>query len=104
MSFEGNARAVEPRELPEKLEVEISQAKEESIPFMQKLQIDYDVSDTAPRPLKIGDLAGTEAEGFQTEPRGPDPEISKEDFLEEFKRSAGSLRGKNAKEKENQES
>ena len=98
MSFEGKAHAAEPKELPEKLEA--SENQNDFVPLLNKLDFDFDVSDTKPRTLKLSDVAGTAEAGFSNEPRGPDPEISDEDFLAEFKRSAGSKKGDDAKEKE----
>lgn len=70
-------------------EYEEAQNQPDSVPDIKDLDVDIEV--TPQRGIKLGEIAGTAggSEKFERENESP---VSKEDFLKEFKREAGSIR------------
>jgi hypothetical protein len=61
---------------------------------ISKLEVDIDTTREKSNTVTIGDLAGSQSMINPDEPRLPDPEMSSEEFLESFRKEAGTLRRK----------
>ena len=68
----------------------------ECIPFIQKLDVFIDASDTKPRPVKFEDALGSKDKGEEEYRRGLDPELDSETFKQQFQKEAGTLRKPNS--------
>jgi len=78
----------------EDVEDEESEANLESIKNISNL--DYEISTYEKPKQTIGDLVGTSnGQELSNNPDIPQKKISRKEFLEQFSREAGSLRGKN---------
>ncbi len=73
------------------------QSQPDSVPDIKDLDVEIEVSPQ--RGMKLGDIAGTAASSERFD-RGNEASVSKEEFLKEFQREAGSIRpGKRSSKK-----
>ena len=68
----------------------------ECIPFLSKLDVFIDASDSMPRPVKFEDALGSKNKDEEEYKRGLDPELDSETFKQQFRKEAGSLRRPNS--------
>ena len=68
----------------------------ECVPYINKLDVFIDASDTKPRSVKFEDALGSKNKDEEEYKRGLDPEIDSEAFKEQFQKEAGTLRRPNS--------
>lgn len=55
--------------------------------------LDFELEMSPQKGVRLGDIVGTANEGEEGFERDPDPEVSRDEFLSNFKKEAGSSRG-----------